>query len=89
VLEEGKLKLVCDTPTNLANQLGMTLSLKLYVPKALHEMALNVLQAKGIIASRNGVGLRVNVSPSAKMTPLQTLLAENIEVSNFEIENGI
>ena len=88
VLEEGKLKLVCETPANLTNQLGMTLSLKLYVPKALHDVALNVLQANGIAASRNGVGLRVNVSPSAKMAPLQTLLAENIEVSNFEIENG-
>ena len=88
VLEEGKLKLVCDTPAHLANQLGMTLSLKLYVPKALHDTALNVLRANGIVASRNGVGLRVNVSPSAKMAPLQTLLAENIEVSNFEIENG-
>ena len=88
VLENGKLKLVCNNPAQLANQLGMTLSLKLIVPEAMRDIAINLLQAQGITASRNGIGVRVNVSPSAKMTPLQTLLDENIEVSNFEIENG-
>ena len=88
VLEEGRLKLVCDRPAELANSLGMTLTLKLIVPEAMRESAIHVLLAQGIAASPNGIGLRVNVAPSAKMTPLQALLAENIEVSNFEIENG-
>jgi len=88
VLEEGQLKLVCDKPAELAKLLGMTLSLKLIVPESMRDQALNLLQAQGIVASRNGIGLRVNVSPSAKMAPLQTLLAENIEINDFEIENG-
>lgn len=89
VLEAGKLKLVCHTPVELAAYLGMTLNLKLMMPEASREIALALLQAQGFTASRNGVGLRVVVSPSAKATPLNTLLAENIEVTNFEIENGI
>ncbi len=88
VLEEGKLKLICDTPAQLANQLGMTLSLKLIVPETMRDNAMKLLQAQGIDASRNGIGLRVSVAPSAKMTPLQTLLDGDIEISNFEIENG-
>jgi heme ABC exporter ATP-binding subunit CcmA len=88
VLEEGRLKLSCEQPAELAHRLGMTLSLKLIVPESMRDNAINVLLAQGIVASRNGIGLRVNVAPSAKMAPLQTLLAQNIEVSNFEIENG-
>jgi nitrous oxidase accessory protein len=87
VLQEGKLKLLCETPAKLAAQLGLNLSLKLVMPIDLHDNALRLLQAQGFTASRNGVGVRVMVSPSAKMAPLQTLLAGNIEVNNFEIEN--
>jgi nitrous oxidase accessory protein len=88
VLEEGRLKLSCDTPTELAGRLGMTLSLKLIMPAAFRDDALSLLRAQGFAASQNGIGLRVAVLPSAKLAPLQTLLAENIEVYNFEIENG-
>jgi ABC-type multidrug transport system ATPase subunit len=88
VLEEGRLKLVCETPSELANQLGMTLNLRLFIPGASHNDALNILRAQGFSASRNGIGLKVAVSPNAKMRPLHLLLAENIEVSNFEVENG-
>ena len=88
VLEEGELKLICDTPINLANLLGMTLTLKLIIPKPMHQSALTLLHAQGFTASQNGVGLKVAVSPSAKMKPLHALLAQNIEVDNFEIENG-
>jgi ABC-type multidrug transport system ATPase subunit len=89
VLEEGRLKLTCDNPAELANRLGMTLTLKLIVPQTFRDNALNLLRAQGFSASRNGVGLRVAISPSAKTAPLKVLLAENIEVSDFEIENGI
>jgi hypothetical protein len=88
-LEAGKLKLTCDIPAELAGHLGMTMGLKLMMPQDLHENALHLLQTWGFTASQNGIGLRVLVSPSAKLAPVQRLLAENIEVSNFEIENGL
>lgn len=86
VLDAGKLKLVCDKPVELANELGMTLSLKLIVPQPMRDNALNVLQSQGFTASPNGVGIRVAVSPGAKTAPLKALLAENIDVDNFELE---
>ena len=75
--------------TELAGRLGMTLSLKLIIPSLLQEEALRLLEAQGFPASRNGVGLRVNVLPSAKLAPLRLLLERRIEVNNFEIENGV
>ena len=89
VLEDGRLKLICDWPAELAGRLGMTLSLKLIIPSLLQEEALRLLEAQGFPASRNGVGLRVNVLPSAKLAPLRLLLERRIEVNNFEIENGV
>ncbi len=88
VLKRGHLELVCSDPTTLAAQLGIQLNLKLMVPLAKQEDALKILLAQGFAASLNGAGVRVAVSPTAKTTPLQTLLLENIEVNNFEIENG-
>jgi ABC-type multidrug transport system ATPase subunit len=87
VLESGKLTLTCR-PSELANGLGLRLTLKLMMPETLRDDALSLLQARGFSASRNGIGLRVDVSPTAKLAPVQALLAENIEVSNFELENG-
>jgi ABC-type multidrug transport system ATPase subunit len=88
VLEKGKLNLICNEPVELASRLGMTISLKLIVPAAMRDHALNLLRTQGFSASCNGIGVRVAVSPSTKLAPLQTLLAENVEVNNFEIENG-
>lgn len=88
VLKRGHLELVCTDPTTLAAQLGIQLNLKLMVPLAKRDDALKILQAQGFAASLNGAGVRVAVSPTAKTAPLQTLLVENIEVNNFEIENG-
>lgn len=87
VLEGGKLNLVCP-PAELAGRLGMFLTLKIIMPEPIRDNALSLLQAHGFTASRNGIGLRVAVSPKAKIAPLQTLWAENIEVSNFEVENS-
>jgi nitrous oxidase accessory protein len=88
VLEAGKLTLTCQ-PSQLASRLGLHLTLKLIIPEKIRDNALSLLQAQGFNASRNGHGLKVEVSPTAKMAPLQTLLAENIEISNFfEVENG-
>jgi heme ABC exporter ATP-binding subunit CcmA len=88
VLEAGRLRLVCDEPAELANRLGMTLTLKVFIPDRTRRQAMALLQGQGFAVSPNGVGLRVAVSPSAKMGPLQALLAQDIEISDFEIENG-
>ncbi|MDM8530946.1 ABC transporter ATP-binding protein [Anaerolineales bacterium HSG25] len=85
VLEAGNIKQICDQPTELAQQLGITMHLKLMVPQAMQNSALQLLNAQGFTASTNGVGVWVAVSPSAKMAPVRALLDENIEVSNFEI----
>jgi ABC-type multidrug transport system ATPase subunit len=87
LLEGGSLAQTCH-PAELAHRLGMQLTLKLIMPEAVRDNALNLLHSAGFSASRNGIGLRVAVSPTAKMAPLQTLLAEAIEVSNFELENS-
>ncbi len=87
VLEAGKLALTCR-PSELAGRLGLSLTLKLIMPEAIRDNALNLLQAHGFSASRNGIGLRVAVLPAAKMAPLHVLWAEQIEVNNFEIENA-
>jgi nitrous oxidase accessory protein len=88
VLAQGKLVQTCHRPTDLADQLGMQSSLKLIVPEAARAIALNLLLAQGFSARLNGAGLRVDVSPNAKTAPLRALLAENIEVHNFEVDNG-
>ena len=88
VLAQGKLVQTCHQPTDLADQLGMQASLKLIVPEAARAIALNLLLAQGFSAQMNGVGLRVDVSPNAKTAPLRALLAENIDVHNFEVDNG-
>ena len=88
VLEAGRLRLVCDEPAELANRLGMRLTLKVFIPDRTRQEALTLLRGQGFAVSLNGVGLRVAVAPSAKMGPLQALLAQEIEVNDFEIENG-
>lgn len=88
VLEQGQLKLTCDTPAEMAQRLGLTLNLKLMLPAGWCENALSLLQAQGFRAWPNGVGIHVAVSPANKLAPLQALLAGDIEVSNFEVENG-
>jgi ABC-type multidrug transport system ATPase subunit len=87
VLDSGKLALTC-LPAELAGRLGLRLTLKLIMPEPVRDNALNLLHAAGFTASRNGIGLRVDVLPTAKLAPVQALLAEKIEVNNFELENG-
>jgi ABC-type multidrug transport system ATPase subunit len=89
VLQDGRLELVCARPADLAGQLGLTVNLKLIVPEPVRASALDLLQTHGFTVTPNGVGLLMAISPTAKMAPLQTLMAGNIEVENFEIENGL
>jgi ABC-type multidrug transport system ATPase subunit len=88
VLEDGRLETICENPTDLADQLGMHIELKLMIPQAMRDSALDLLQADGYNAASNGTGLRVTVSPSAKTAPIRTLLDANIEISDFEVDNG-
>jgi parallel beta-helix repeat protein len=88
VLEDGKLKTICDSPTELADQLGMQIGLKLMIPQAMRDNALKLLQVGGYDAASNGTGLRVTVSPSAKTAPIRTLLDADIEINDFEVDNG-
>ncbi|NJN97262.1 MAG: nitrous oxide reductase family maturation protein NosD [Anaerolineales bacterium] len=87
VLDSGKLALTC-LPAELAGRLGLRLTLKLIIPEPVRDNALSLLHAAGFTASRNGIGLRVDVLPTAKLAPVQALLAEKIEVNNFELENS-
>lgn len=87
VLEAGQLKLICNDSTELAHQLELTSTLKLSIPESFQEQALQLLHQQGFKASRNGVGLHVTVLPSTKLTPLKLLLAENIKITNFDIED--
>jgi ABC-type multidrug transport system ATPase subunit len=88
VLEDGQIKLACEHSTELAQQLGMQLGLKLRIPEAMRESALRLLQAQGFVATNNGSGLHVTVSHSAKTIPIRTLLAADIEINDFELDNG-
>jgi ABC-type multidrug transport system ATPase subunit len=89
VLENGKLTQICETPFELADRLGMQLGLKLVVPEPMRDAALRLLQTQGFTATGNGTGLRVTVSPSAKTAPIQALLAADIEIKDFEVDNGL
>ena len=88
VLEDGRIKIVCESPTQLADRLGMQIGLKLTVPDEMRGDALSLLQARGYEATSNGTGLHVTVSPSAKTAPIKTLLGADIEVNDFEVDNG-
>lgn len=88
VLEDGQIKTVCEGPAELGDQLGMRVGLKLTVPDEMRGHAVSLLQARGFDATSNGSGLRVSVSPSTKTAPIKTLLAADIEVNDFEVDNG-
>jgi len=88
VLEDGGLKMMCESSSELADQLGMQIGLKLVIPQAMRDSALKLLQARGYHAANNGTGLRVSVSPSAKAAPIRTLLDADIEINDFEVDNG-
>jgi ABC-type multidrug transport system ATPase subunit len=89
VLEDGRLKTICENPTDLAEELGMHIGLKLIIPREMRDSALDLLQAGGYDASSNGTGLRVTVSASAKTAPIRTLMDADIEISDFEVDNGL
>jgi ABC-type multidrug transport system ATPase subunit len=86
-LERGRVVLETG-PHDLAAELGLQLTLKVYVPATDIDNALAALTAQGFNVSRNGAGVRVRVTPRKKAAPIQALTAADIVVQNFEVENG-
>jgi ABC-type multidrug transport system ATPase subunit len=85
VIERGVQKLTC-AGHQLASRLGLHTTVKLHLPGELLEDALNVLQREGYKARRNGVGVLVEVHPSEKARPINSLSRAHIAVTDFEME---
>ncbi len=84
VLEKGRL--IAQVPaTNLAGAVGLKSRVKLYLPDAMLDAALTILQRDGFTVARNGAGLYVDVQPGHKAQPIQTLAAAHITVRDFEV----
>ena len=84
VLEKGKL--IAQVPAvNLAGTVGLKSRVKLYLPDAALDAALEVLTRDGFSASRNGTGIYVDVQPGHKAQPIQALAAAQITVRDFEV----
>lgn len=87
-LEQGRVHMEC-APRDLATQLGLHITLKVYVPEIDVDRAVSALESQGFAANRNGAGVRVRVTPTDKAAPIRALAQANVLVENFEIENGL
>lgn len=85
VLEAGKLRLTCRA-AELSRCLGLRTQVRLFLPAELMESALQALQADGLSARKNGVGLLVDVLPDEKARPIHILGQAAIRVDDFELE---
>lgn len=85
VMERGKLKLTC-TAEELPQRVGLHSQIKLRLPLALSEAAMNILHANGFTASLNGAGLLIRVPAGEKAQPIHLLSQANIFVTDFELE---
>jgi len=85
VMERGTVKLTC-AGRDLATCLGLRTTIKLRLPGDLLDVALTVLHRDGFSARHNGVGVLVDVHPSEKAQPIQSLSRAHIAVTDFEME---
>ena len=85
LLENGQLIADCP-PDQLGEQTGWNVTLRIFLAKPEMQPALDTLNQHGFIASPNGKGIRVKVTPGAKGRPLNVLSQAGIPVSDFEIE---
>jgi ABC-type multidrug transport system ATPase subunit len=86
LLEAGRLVLAAP-PRELERNLGRATSLYLALAPPAIDPAYTVLEARGLLVSRNGGhGLRVQVPSSAKAEPLRVLHDAGIDVEDFTIE---
>lgn len=84
VLEKGVL--IAQVPAaKLAATIGLKNRVKLYLPDAMLDAALEILQRDGFTVARNGAGIYVDVEPGHKAQPIQALAAAKINVRDFEV----
>lgn len=85
VLDQGRLQLVCSG-RDLAGRLGLHSFVKLRLQPDAVEASLAVLRTEGFFATRNGTGVLVEVSPTEKAAPIETLVRRGITVIDFDVE---
>jgi nitrous oxidase accessory protein len=86
ILEQGRLVADC-APDKLRDHWRWQAMLRLHVPNELVEPALTTLQRHGFNVSRNGTGVRVQVTSSEKGKPFHVLMEANIPVPDFDVEH--
>jgi ABC-type multidrug transport system ATPase subunit len=85
LLENGKLIADCP-PDELSAQSGWNVTLRVLLEGRDLKPALDTLTQHGFVASPNGKGIRVKVTPGQKGRPLSVLTQAGIQVEDFEIE---
>lgn len=86
LLEAGRLVLSAP-PRELERELGRVTSLYLSLAPRTVDPAFELLEASGLLVSRNGGhGLRVQVPSGAKAAPLRVLHDAGIDVEDFSVE---
>ncbi len=85
VMEQGQVRFTCD-PHELPTRLGWRAQVKLRMAPLALDAALDVLQAGGFAARRNGVGVIVEVAHGDKARPIHMLSQADIQVTDFEME---
>jgi nitrous oxidase accessory protein len=85
LLENGKILADCP-PDELSDQTGWNVTLRVLLENKDLEPALDTLNQNGFVASPNGKGIRVKVTPGHKGRPIRVLSEAGIEVEDFEIE---
>jgi ABC-type multidrug transport system ATPase subunit len=85
VMQAGRA-LLTTTGEELAERTGLRTIVKLRMPAQQVNDALGVLSSLGFRASRNGVGLLVEVRPGEKARPIQALSRAAIDVTDFELD---
>lgn len=85
LLESGKL-IVDAPPHELEKQLGLESTLHLYMADLEIDPTLETLTAHGLPVSRNGRGVRVQVSPGEKGKVLRVLHEAGVTIDDFTVE---
>jgi ABC-type multidrug transport system ATPase subunit len=85
LLKNGKIIADCP-PEELSDQTGWNVTLRVLLQKKDLKQALNTLSQHGFVASPNGKGIRVKVTPGHKGRPIRVLSEAGIQVEDFEIE---
>lgn len=85
LLEAGKL-IIDAPPHQIEKQLGLESTLHLYISDGEIDPALKILTAQGMPVSRNGRGVRVQVSPGEKGKVMRVLYEAGVTIDDFNIE---